>query len=465
MATLPRCGRSEAMAPGPNIVALELEGRALVAVINGEEPQPFEPSAADDILPAGGGLVLAAAQIWKARNNLEESERPWADSGELGVFLEALHGAGYEARTVSEQRARKICKSARGARHDPAKLAAYAHDAVAVSGEGALWCGSWDHHESFGEGSVVLAAAGSSELGVATFTPTARYHQDERPTVAFDWSLKGVHATGDGVRVERHDNIGELVASLEVPTKLVAETTFESWDPGQRSAVVAEVRERGHELYVYRPLHTSRRRPAGLPKTDANDARVIYSIAVDGRFHLYPAPGAPNINWARRQMRANREYQRIRLAEQKPQLAAEAEAILGPYSELESEPREVLGNGQNYSTTLLAVTLFATKWSRSRNEFERLLGLSGAGYPALLRSEIHTHVWRHADARGVTHPQFRRVLRRVRRTFLEAGVSPVEEHSVLPGPDELAEALADAGFPITAEAAARAAQAIAAQAR
>ena len=69
-----------------------------------------------------------------------------------------------------------------------------------------------------------------------------------------------------------------------------------------------------------------------------------------------------------------------------PSTFEQAIAILGPYKELPEERRPALGNGKEYSSSLLAAAMFAAQNATSRDEFERLLGLHGSGYPSLLRS-------------------------------------------------------------------------------
>ena len=248
---------------------------------------------------------------------------------------------------------------------------------------------------------------------------------DPRPVVAMDWSFHGVHVTFDGETVITHPSVRDFVATLRTPHQICAEATFESWDHDQRQVLAREIRAAGHELYVFRPTHTARAR-GDLAKTDANDARVIYRVATQSRLHLYPLP-APDPSWVELRESANRDYQRLRLAGRKAELTAAAAAILGPYEDLDDETRVVLGNGQHYSDTLLAVTYFAASRSRGRAYFERLLGLQGSAHPSLLRSDLHHHCWRHASKRGVTWTIYRRVVRQTLAAYRAAGVIAPKE--------------------------------------
>lgn len=254
----------------------------------------------------------------------------------------------------------------------------------------------------------------------ATLASTLRgnesaFDRDARQLVVFDWAARRIHVTTDGVTVRVLGSIHELLEELTVPCKLVAESTFESWDPQRRRRAIDALRSAGHELYVFRPKRTAKlRAELGIKKSDSADALVIHHLATRTRTHFYPAPDPSPDAVLRRQL-ANSAYLQVRANHEKPALAAKAADVLGPYSALDEPARAALGNGSAYSETLLAVLWFVALRVRSRDEFERLVGLHGSGYPSLLRSEIHTHVWRHARKRGVSWRTFRRELRRAFR--------------------------------------------------
>lgn len=136
----------------PNIVTFDWEDRGLVAVVNGAAPVPFGPAADLGLLPAGGGVVVAEAAVWAVRTGLAEADGPWTSTVELDGFLAALHVAGCETRSLSELRAKKLCRPPRGCRPDPVVLAAHVRAAGANPGGGRLWCGTRDTHVAFEEG-------------------------------------------------------------------------------------------------------------------------------------------------------------------------------------------------------------------------------------------------------------------------------------------------------------------------
>lgn len=221
---------------------------------------------------------------------------------------------------------------------------------------------------------------------------------DLRPVVALDWSFHGVHVTFDGVSVQELASVEALLADarLSRPHRIAAEATFESWDPQRRTAMLAALHAAGHELFVYRPLHTARaRKVLRVDKSDAADALIIWRYAQHPRFRLYRYREVDR-EWAARFTALQREYVRLRLTGGKAALAAAAAQVLGPLRERSPQSRAVLGSSSGYSETLLAVLAFAAGNDLTRNEMERLVGLHGSGYPSLLRSEVHTHNARHA---------------------------------------------------------------------
>lgn len=222
-----------------------------------------------------------------------------------------------------------------------------------------------------------------------------------RPIVALDWSFHGIHVTFDGETVEKMASLDVLLADgrLTAAHNIVAESTFESWNLERRARLLEDLRRAGHELYVYRPLHTARaRRELGIEKSDSEDVKIIWRYAQHPRFHVYRA-GVVEADWAETFAGLQREYTIIRLSGGKAELAAQAAAILGPLRERSPESRLVLGASTGYSETLLAALYYAASKNLTRNEMERLFGLHGSGYPSLLRSEIHTHSARWAHKR------------------------------------------------------------------
>lgn len=262
-------------------------------------------------------------------------------------------------------------------------------------------------------------------------------HDDARPLVAFDWSRNTLHVTWDGENVEQMNSVQDLLDRLAgVPHRIVTEATVESWDPDRKMAFATRARAEGHEILVYRPIHTARFRDRQTPpirKNNVNDAKAIFGIAAEGRLHLYPLP-APDSDWAKRRQDLNEEFIRLRSAGDMGELVRSAQEVLGPYGDLAPTAQAALGNGTEYAEAMIAAVYFAAIHADSRAEFERFLGLHGSGYPSVLRSNVHHHGFRHRRNQGVSWTAFRRELRHAyaaireaRRALLPADVPPVLE--------------------------------------
>lgn len=234
-----------------------------------------------------------------------------------------------------------------------------------------------------------------------------------------DWSSKGIHITYNGEDVERLESTESLLDELRSPHCIVTESTFESWDPQRRRKLVQQIREEGHEILVYRPIHTARQRPSDWEKSDENDVRVIFQISKQGTLNLYPLP-EPDPKWVTLFEKANREYINLRASGDKAALVETAETILGPYKKLPKDKQQALGNGSKYMPSVLAAAYHASQYASDRHTFQRLLGLHGSGHPSILRSEIHHHGYRHLQKRGVTWAEYRRALRWAYQQFKAA---------------------------------------------
>lgn len=253
---------------------------------------------------------------------------------------------------------------------------------------------------------------------------SARGKNGPERLVAVDWSGSGVWATFDGAEVGTWANMEALLDELERrggTYQVVVEATFESYEVERRELLVARARSDGHEIVGFRPHHTARRREElGLTKSDINDACVIWNLAEEGRVWAYPILD-PDPGWAAYRESVNHEYMQIRAAGEKGLLVGEAKAIIGPWRSRRDELGALgASSGSGYMPSGLAAACFAAKHVSSRENFERILGLHGSGYPGILRSEIHHHSYRWAARRGIEWGEFRRALRRVYALLKEA---------------------------------------------
>ena len=234
----------------------------------------------------------------------------------------------------------------------------------------------------------------------------------------------------DGMAAHRLAPIDELLDQLDTPHRIVTESTFESWRPDRRQPVAARAASEGHVLEVVHPLQAERMRAhLELAKSDENDARAIFAIAQEGRVHTYGIL-APDQEWAKFRVRANREYNRLRKGGGKADLLAQAKAILGPFGEQSRDAQAALGNRGKYSEALICACYFAALRCTSRGQYERLLGLHGSAYPSLLRSEVHQHSAKYRVRHeknpngGLEWTVYRRELRRLFARFKAARPRP-----------------------------------------
>jgi hypothetical protein len=146
--------------PGANIVALDQEQHAIVAVINGAATTMFDPANDLDQLPDGGGVVVADENVWAVRNPLSQSQYCWTDHDTLDEFLNQLTDRGYHAVSVPNRAARNMYVRARYDQADAVRaLAEHVHDRVADGHtDGPLWCGCRAHRRYDG-GRPVRSAA------------------------------------------------------------------------------------------------------------------------------------------------------------------------------------------------------------------------------------------------------------------------------------------------------------------
>lgn len=279
----------------------------------------------------------------------------------------------------------------------------------------------------------------AEQAGIQTPVPTgfgescrSAFCRDSRPCCAFDWRKGQLDYTFDGLTYNVFGRIGSIEEFLALPImqgtryKIVCESTFESHgDQERRHQVIKMIRDAGHELYVFRPLATSRYRiKHDIPKTHIDDARVIFKIAMEAPTHVYPAIDDPDTDWYARSARLNAQYRLIRDDEMKNAILAKpAEEILGKFKDLSDEDKAMFGNKpmEKYIPTMIAAVYFAAISTPNRRDFERLLGMHGSGHPCLLRSEIFKHSWNSFKSRGGTLTEFRRAIR-VMRSRILAGI-------------------------------------------
>ena len=153
-----------------NIVALDQERKAIVAVVNGGMPVIFDPVRDVANLPTGGGYVVADANVWAVRNDLSKSQYCWETEADRDAFVNALESAGYRAIVVANMLAKTLYMRQGLPQSDAVRaLYTYVHDQVSSpKGRSAaplttsLGCGTCTYHWTFDSGHPVRPPAAGS---------------------------------------------------------------------------------------------------------------------------------------------------------------------------------------------------------------------------------------------------------------------------------------------------------------
>lgn len=91
-----------------NVVALDQEGRGLIACVNGSPTEPFDVATGIAALPAGGGWIVADVNSWSVRNELSASQFCFPDTAALETFLKEAAAAGWRCMSVTNHIARSL---------------------------------------------------------------------------------------------------------------------------------------------------------------------------------------------------------------------------------------------------------------------------------------------------------------------------------------------------------------------
>jgi hypothetical protein len=311
----------------------------------------------------------------------------------------------------------------------------------------------------------------------------------------FDWSGGGIHVIDDDTNngqlpnsgkddkafddVRFYSDFDEFFDSLTEPTELIGETTFESFVLEKRKAVLEKAKQLGHTFRCTPNRKTGRRRRmlgySDSDKSDYLDVYVIRDIANDGKTHLkVPKIYGDDIISTRKQ--ASRELVLLRNTKIRvPSRAKRGYVIkskkdvyaqllikqLPPYRILDPYIRIALGNGSEYSKTVVAAVGIAAKYASNRETFERICGLYEHGYPSIHRSDLMMHRWSRGlrpegkgkNAGKISISQFRKALRWLYQRIKVVGITDPATRAGSSHPTQTADI--DAGSPDPATRAGR----------
>lgn len=214
------------------------------------------------------------------------------------------------------------------------------------------------------------------------------------PVCAFDWSHKDVCYTLDGTVVLKVKDLRELIDVLAEPHLILGEATYESFRLDRRQEFRERCDELGHDLREISPRATEiERKRAGIKKDDADDTRVLFSLATNGRTHLKRPSPIPDNDYLLRFEEARMELMRARYTNGYGPYEEEFIALFPDLDDLADDHAvRLLATGKSgISGMAVATVLVCARWARGRREFDRMLGMYLNGYPSLMRSNLVFH--------------------------------------------------------------------------
>lgn len=245
-----------------------------------------------------------------------------------------------------------------------------------------------------------------------------------------DWSRpRGLDVlTDDSDEVTKYPTFDALLDSIEEPSRIIGECTFESYEPTRRDAVIARMEIEGHEFRVFSPRQTPRvRSKMSLEKSDYNDALAIREIGRTGLALKDPTSVAPierqekakaanlelrNLRRSYRQVDSSRSKAGFKMVSEKDIYAQKIISLLPKFGSLTTEQQVAFKGTGGYSKVLIAAVAMATKHSETRKDFDHITGLYSNAYPSQIRSDVHHWRWRFAmKTEQITLTDFRREVR------------------------------------------------------
>lgn len=258
-------------------------------------------------------------------------------------------------------------------------------------------------------------------------------------TYAVDWGHGKKLVVFDGVECQEPDcSLLEFISRLTAGSRVVVESTWESWDKQSKNATIDLAITNGIILKTVHPRSTELyRRSHKLEKTDQGDARVIHALATEGVQHLAsprkalikPQSRSEKLNTARRL-----EYPAELVATFLECLPTRTTAAGGVKITLPEDIRHALGDSWGILFQFVVYALDVLDAGGSREDYDRKVGAYAHGYNNIARSNIYYYRLRalvHAavgDQTGLTGKELRdhvktlpdEVLRPLRKTAMKA---------------------------------------------
>lgn len=181
-------------------------------------------------------------------------------------------------------------------------------------------------------------------------------------------------------------------------TRIVVESTFESWAWKAKLDCIEAAEQVGSELLCVAPRQTPKvREKLKLPKSDNNDAITIAHIAGDGKSHL-SKPKRP-------QPRPPSHQERVQKASRLKWHKDLTEPFLKHLPPKKDWPVELKDSNNGFAVKVIACAMRVLDEGGGRKDFDRAIGAYQHGYPSLVRAAFYYYrtdaVTRHLA--GVAH--------------------------------------------------------------
>lgn len=244
------------------------------------------------------------------------------------------------------------------------------------------------------------------------------------PSIYFDWSLRrGVMALygeeGDEHRVFL--TLGDLIASLDRPHRLIGEMTFDSFNLPRRAEAIQQAKDDGHQLLCVPTRQTTKARmklaramgwtEEEAEKNDLVDAQAIRHEVQAGMALCAPSPAHPPLDPAYKlafdaiakelmESRANGRHTfnrngKPKFVSDKEDLAEKLDNLLPDINAQAEWIQKALGSSEKskkgykgYNRTALAAIGIAVKHAKSRRLFDAVTGLYAHAHGSQLRADL-----------------------------------------------------------------------------
>lgn len=240
-----------------------------------------------------------------------------------------------------------------------------------------------------------------------------------KPVIGVDWSIKNGVCAYDGVDHIFVPDLLRLLDSLTVPSVVVLEASFDSYDVEFRELVISSFENSPHDLLTVNPRQTAAFRRKWYPDyekvqskdSDKFDAELIYQMVMKSNvlFHrATPREHIPALFDIKRDLMKLRRSYTTRVSTRaatgfvkdsdKELWAKELVKRLPDYHTLDTKLQDLLGDGKSYSLVLVATVGVISRHVKSRKLFDTVAGFHGNGYPSQQRSDFYRN-WHQLNKR------------------------------------------------------------------